>query len=310
MHQNKNKNLSVRVKKKAQTDMHIPVLLEEVLQTLAPKEGESYLDLTAGFGGHATAIIGRTEAWKRAVLIDRDKEAIDYLQERFKGTGVRLHNQNFMQASQELVSEHESFDIILADLGVSSMHLNEASRGFAISSEGPLDMRMDQSQELTAQTIVNTYSEAELEKLLREYGEEPQAKKIANWMVENRPITTTSQLSALVARAWPTRSRRHPATRTFQALRIAVNEELKLLELSLPIWFELLNPGGRLGVISFHSLEDRIVKRALANVSGDRYDADFRLLNRHPITASPEEIVFNPRSRSAKFRGVVKIKTS
>ena len=169
-------------------------------------------------------------------------------------------------------------------------------------------MRMDQEQSLTAETIVNTYSEADLAELIHRYGEEPKARQIARLIVGGRPFTTTTDLATTVAKAWPGHSRIHPATRTFQALRIAVNNELELLEHSMPLWLRLLKPGGRIGIISFHSLEDRIVKRVLGEVSGDRYDADYRLLTKRPVTASPNELVFNPRARSAKLRAAVKIK--
>src|SRR5690606_33091357 len=151
------------------------------------------------------------------------------------------------------------------DLGVSSPHLNQASRGFSLQSDGPLDMRMDTTQSLTAEKVVNTYSREELADILRRYGEEPKAQKIASLIVSNRPITTTKQLADIAAKAWPSHSKIHPATRTFQAIRVAVNNELALLEKSWPIWLDqLLAPGGRIAIISFHSLEDRLVKQAFA----------------------------------------------
>ena len=287
---------------------HVPVLLEEVLQYLAPIEGESYLDLTAGYGGHASKILEQTHLPDEAVLVDRDLNAFHALKKQFGGTGVTLRHQDFLSASEELVREKKHFDVILADLGVSSPHLNEANRGFALQSSGPLDMRMDQSQSLTAETIVNNYSEAELADILWRYGEEPKARQIARLIVGNRPIMTTTDLARIVSKAWPGRSRTHPATRTFQAVRIAVNDELRLLEHSLPLWLELLEPGGRIGVISFHSLEDTLVKRLFGEASGDRYDASIQLLTKRPVTASPHELVFNPRARSAKLRAAAKIK--
>jgi 16S rRNA (cytosine1402-N4)-methyltransferase len=166
---------------------------------------------------------------------------------------------------------------------------------------------MDQSQELTAEQVVNTWSEADLTDILLRYGEEPHAKKIARFIVDNRPFATTAQLAAVAARAWPGRSRVHPATRTFQAIRIAVNDELGQLERSLPLWQQLLAPGGRLAVISFHSLEDRIVKRFMAEHGGDRYDAEWQILTKHAVMATPHELVSNPRSRSAKLRVAAKI---
>jgi 16S rRNA (cytosine1402-N4)-methyltransferase len=285
---------------------HIPVLLDEVLHCLNPRVGETYLDLTAGYGGHAAAVLEQTTNPKGATLVDRDSNAIAELTETFKGQKVELRQQDFLGASQDLEADERHYDVILADLGVSSPHLNEGERGFAIAHDGPLDMRMDQTQELSADTIVNTYSEADLSDIIWKYGEEPKSRQIARLIVGNRPMHTTGELALIVARAWPGRSRVHPATKTFQALRIAVNDELQLLEKALPIWLRLLNPGGRIAVISFHSLEDAIVKRTLQEVAGDRYDAEFRLLTKRPLTASPQELVFNPRSRSAKLRAAAK----
>ena len=299
MHQNKNQN---------KYKQHVPVLLNAVLQYLDPQVGESYLDLTAGYGGHAAAVLERVGSLASAVLVDRDQNAINVLQEMYGDSKVEIRQQDFLTATQELLTEGRKFNLILADLGTSSPHLNEGQRGFAIKADGPLDMRMDQSQELTAEAIVNNYSEAELTDLLRMYGEEPKAAMIAHAIVAARPLHRTSELAALVARIWPGYHRVHPATRTFQALRIAVNDELNLLQQSLPLWFELLEPGGRIAVISFHSLEDRLVKQALQEVAGERYDAELRLLTKHPVTATPSELVLNPRARSAKLRAAVKIK--
>ena len=281
---------------------HVPVLLNEVISYLDPKAGESYLDLTAGYGGHASEVLKRTGNYDDSVLVDRDENAINELTEQFNDTAVSIRSQDFLSASQELAYEGKQFDLILADLGVSSVHLNEGSRGFALSQTGPLDMRMDQRQALTAEEIVNSYSQAGIAELLKRYGEEPKARQIAELIVSNRPFSTTEQLASVVSRAWPGHSRVHPATRTFQALRIAVNDELGLLERSLPMWLELLKPGGRLAVISFHSLEDRLVKQVFKEASGDRYDADLRLLTKRPVTATQTELVSNPRARSAKLR--------
>lgn len=297
MHQNQNKH-----------QKHVPVLLGEVLKYLAPKQGDSYLDLTAGYGGHAQAILELTRNPSQAVLVDRDSQAVDELKQKFGRQGAGIRHQDFLTASEELAGQGQQIDVILADLGVSSPHLNEVDRGFTFQTSGPLDMRMDQTQELTAETIVNSYSEDELTYLIARYGEEPKARKIARAITRSRPLKSTSQLAELVAKARPGRSRIHPATRTFQALRIAVNDELDLLEKSLPLWLELLAPGGRLGVISFHSLEDRLVKQVFNGASGKRYDAQLKLLSRRPVTASSQEIVFNPRARSAKLRAAAKIK--
>ena len=288
--------------------MHLPVLLDEVLQYLSPTKGDSYLDLTAGYGGHASAVLEATGNYDQSILVDRDSFAIKQLQERFADSGIGIRQNDFYSASQELAREGRQFDCILADLGVSSPHLNEGTRGFAISSNGPLDMRMDQSQALTAAEIVNSYKVADLAAILKKYGEEPKANRIAQLIVDARPLNDTDELAQVVRKAWPGHSRVHPATRTFQAIRIAVNDELGLLERSLPIWLDLLKPGGRIAVISFHSLEDRMVKNIFTEVAGERYDADFRLLTKRPVTAQPKELVFNPRARSAKLRAAVKIK--
>jgi 16S rRNA (cytosine1402-N4)-methyltransferase len=301
MHQNNNQN---------QEEQHIPVLIDAVLDCLDPQAGETYLDLTAGYGGHASAILERTNTYGSSVLVDRDSNAIATLQRKFTDQPVKILQNDFLAASQQLASEGQKFDLILADLGVSSPHLNEAHRGFTLKNSGPLDMRMDQRQALTAETIVNTYSETELADILYRYGEEPKARQIARMITEARPIETTAELAEVIKKAWPGHSRTHPATRSFQAIRIAVNDELGMLQKALPIWLEqLLAGGGRIAIISFHSLEDRIVKQQLAHSAGNRYDADLRLLTKRPITASYTETVYNPRARSAKLRAAVKIKT-
>lgn len=298
MHQEENQN-----------PLHIPVLLKQVLTYLDPQEGESYLDLTGGYGGHASAVLERTHNPAHTTLVDRDPAAIEQLGIRFTGQGITLLHADFLTASEKLKEQGSQFDLILADLGVSSPHLNQASRGFSLKSDGPLDMRMDQTQSLTAEQVVNTYDVTELTAILRRYGEEPRAKAIATLIVEHRPITTTHQLAAIVAKAWPGYSKVHPATRTFQALRIAVNDELELLRKSIPIWiYDLLAPGGRIAIISFHSLEDRLVKQALAEAGGERYDATIRLLSKKPVTGDEHEIVYNPRARSAKLRAAAKQK--
>jgi 16S rRNA (cytosine1402-N4)-methyltransferase len=207
----------------------------------------------------------------------------------------------------DLSKQERTFDLVLLDLGVSSPHLNTASRGFSFRFDAPLDMRMDQRQVLTADEVVNTYTAERLEEILRVYGEEPKAQRIAKMLVASRPVKTTTKLAEIVARAWPGHSRVHPATRTFQALRIAVNDELRQVKEALPVLLNLLAPDGRLAVITFHSLEDRIVKQTFAEMAGDRYDSEFRLLTRRPLQPSPEELVSNPRARSAKLRAVAKI---
>jgi 16S rRNA (cytosine1402-N4)-methyltransferase len=299
MHQNTNQN---------KNQQHVSVLLEQVLAYLKPQPGESYLDLTAGYGGHAIAVTELTGSLTQTVLIDRDINAIEELKKLFPDNTVNLRQQDYLSASRELIAQGQQFDLILGDLGVSSPHLNEGSRGFAINQSGPLDMRMDQSQELTAKTIINSFSESDLSDILYRYGEEPKSRQIARAIVKARPLDTTYELAEVVRKAWPGKSRVHPATRTFQALRIAVNDELSLLEKSLPLWLKLLKPGGRIAIISFHSLEDRLVKQALNEVSGNTYDASFKLLTKSPVMASNQEIVHNPRARSAKLRAAAKIK--
>jgi 16S rRNA (cytosine1402-N4)-methyltransferase len=251
----------------------------------------------------------RTLQDDQAVLVDRDQMAIDQLKHIFLGRGVQIIHKDFLSAAQDLLREERTFDVILADLGVSSPHLDRASRGFSFQTDAPLDMRMDQRQEQTAAEIVNDYDVEALEEILRVYGEEPKARRIAEALVAKRPIETTTQLASIVAHAWPGHSKTHPATRTFQALRIAVNDELTLLSEALPLWMDLLAPGGRLAVITFHSLEDRIVKNFFADTAGKHYDAVATQLTKKPAIPSHQELVFNPRARSAKLRAVAKIKT-
>lgn len=297
----------MQTKKPKQIEPHVPVLMNEVLSTLKPQNGDTYLDLTAGYGGHASEIFAKTNNFTNSVLVDRDENAILHLEDKFKGKRISIIKNDFYNAALNLIGEGKKFNMILADLGVSSPHLDRANRGFSIAINGLLDMRMDQNQALSADVIVNNYDVKEIAQILKEYGEEPKAYKIAQFIVEHRPIHTTHELATVVARAWPGHSRVHPATRTFQALRIAVNDELHLLEMSLSLWVQLLAPEGRLSVISFHSLEDRIVKRYFKDNS-DSYDADLVSITNKPVMADPIELVINPRARSAKLRAVAKIK--
>lgn len=291
-------------------NIHIPVLLDDVLKCLNPKKGEKYLDLTAGYGGHARKVLERTLQPSETTLVDRDQNAVAFLRAQEELRDSEIIHQDFLSATVALMEQGRTYDIILADLGVSSPHLDSADRGFSIRENGPLDMRMDQRQELTAGVIVNTYDEDDLVNLLRVYGEEPRARKIARFIVEHRPIGSTHELSQLIARAWTgSASRNHPAIRSFQALRVAVNDELGLLKAAMPKWVELLAPGGRIAIISFHSLEDRLTKEFFREYAGDRYDAPLRLLTKKPVTASEAELVSNPRARSAKLRAAAKINT-
>jgi len=283
-------------------------MLEQVMEFLAPKPGDSYLDLTAGYGGHAQEVMAITGKPDLAVLVDRDQSVVQGLEKLFPGSKKpRIINQDFFTASKELLEEGRKFDLILADLGVSSPHLNEGTRGFSFQHDGPLDMRMDQRGTLTAETIVNSYSKEDIASILKEFGEEPKANKIADKIIANRPLNSTSQLAQIVAQVWKGNSRVHPATRTFQALRIVVNDELSLLEASLPIWHKLLNDDGKIVIISFHSLEDRYIKRFFVEHGGNFYDSTLNLLTKHPIRAGPNELAFNPRARSAKLRAAAKI---
>lgn len=288
---------------------HIPVMLTEVMSVLDPKVGDKYLDLTAGYGGHAKAILERTLEPAGSVLVDRDEMAVAQLRLLFAGSGIQIIDQDYVTAARALIKMNLSFDLVLADLGVSSPHLDLASRGFSFRQDAPLDMRMDQRQTLTADFIVNNYKKAELIQILRDYGEEPKAVQIADRIIKHRPIHGSLQLAQIIAQAWPGYSKVHPATRSFQALRIAVNNELELLKTALPLWVDLLAPGGRLVVLSFHSLEDRIVKRFFQELAGDRFDTDIKLLTRKPMVPGAQELVFNPRARSTKLRAVAKQKT-
>lgn len=297
------------MKQKHQNKKHQAVLIEAVLQYLAPRPGESFLDLTAGYGGHAEAILKRTLKPELVTLIDRDESAINYLRDIFSDQAVNLVNQDFLSASESLQSSGKKFDLILADLGVSSPQFDDKERGFSVLQNGPVDMRMDQGQSLKASDVVNGYSEQELTRIFKDYGEEPKAARIAKLIVAARPIADTQQLASIIKRAWPGHSRLHPATRVFQALRIEVNREIDQLADALPIWVDLLNPGGRIAIISFHSLEDRLVKNVFRDLSSSKYDAILELLTKHPISASRNEIVTNPRARSAKLRAAAKINT-
>lgn len=287
-------------------NQHTPVLLREVLQYLAPEKGDTLLDVTAGYGGHAAAILDVTSQDRHSVLVDRDENAINQLKTRFKGKDVKILHDDFAHATQNLSGK--KFNLILADLGVSSPHLDNASRGFSFQLDGPLDMRMDSSKGLTAAEIVNSSSVETLADMLKAYGDEPKAKRVAEAIAAKRPIHTTHELANIVATVYGGRGRykTHPATKTFQALRIVVNDELAQLRFALPLWLEMLETGGRIAVISFHSLEDRIVKEVFQEYGGNRYDATIKLLTKKPITGDNTEIVFNPRARSAKLRVAVK----
>lgn len=293
-------------KKHHHNNSHVPVLLDEVLKYLDPKSGESYLDLTAGYGGHASKILSNLGDASRMTLVDRDESAINSLQ-AFAKRGARIIHSDFATATRRLCEDGERFDMILIDLGVSSPHLNNSERGFSFMHDARLDMRMDPRQDLTAESIVNGYSKEQLEKILRSYGEEPRYRAVAEAIIESRPITRTSQLAEVVEQTYGRRGKTHPATRTFQAIRIAVNDELTQVENTLARIPDLLNDDGRVAVISFHSLEDRLVKQAFANESKSGYEARLKVLTKKPISGKTEQ-VFNPRARSAMLRAAAKIK--
>ena len=286
--------------------IHVPVLLEITLSKLQPVEGESYLDLTAGYGGHARAFLNRTDNYLNSVLVDRDENAIKTLGDLAE-KGVTLIHKDFVSAAQDLVKQGRKFDVILADLGVSSPQLDRAERGFSFRFDGPLDMRMDDTTEMTAADIINHASVDELVRLITLYGEETRSRAmhIAKAMVAHRPMTRTSELAELIERTVGRGGlKRHPATRTFQALRIEVNQELQQVKDVLPLLPQLLNPGGRVGIISFHSLEDRLVKHFFKEQSEAGYEAELMIPDKKVILGTAD--VHNPRSRSAKLRWAVK----
>ena len=289
-------------------EIHIPVLLNDVVRSLAPKPGERYLDLTAGYGGHADKILEVTQNYNAAVLNDRDQNAIDYLNAKYQKVKPVFMHDDFYSTALRLVENGDKFDMILADFGVSSPQLDNLERGFSFTKEARLDMRMDESQELDAWTVVNHWSERKLCDIFERYGEERpgRAKLLAREIVFNRPIDTTTQLAELIKSKSPY-SHTHPATKIFQAIRIAVNDELGIIEKTLPLLPKLLNKGGRVAIISFHSLEDRLVKDYFKEVSSLGLESELKILTKKPIVAAEDELVNNPRARSAKLRVAEKI---
>ena len=303
---------------------HLSVMLPEVIAALEPERGGVYVDCTAGGGGHSLEIAKRLPEGSRLICLDQDDDALDACRVRLAGfmDRVTLVKSNFrdLDAALDLCGA-EKLDGALWDLGVSSHQLDDGDRGFSYSKDAPLDMRMDRSASLTARDVVNTYSEAELARILRDWGEERFASRIARKICEireNTPIETTTELAAAVSEAIPAGARQreaqNPARRTFQAVRIEVNGELSAIEPSLRAAAERMNPGGRLAVITFHSLEDRIVKDVFRSLSmGCTCPPEFpvcvcgkkpvlKLLSKKPETPGEEELKINPRSRSAKLR--------
>jgi 16S rRNA (cytosine1402-N4)-methyltransferase len=303
-------------------DTHIPVLYHEVLQLLRPQPNGRYLDATLGAGGHTAGILQASAPIGRVLAFDRDPEAIAYARQQLDQYGRRVTYVNdsyAAMAQQAPANGFTDFDGILLDLGLSSRQLDNAERGFSFMRDGPLDMRFDTTQGETAADLINNLSAAELADIFWRYGEERRSRRLAQAIVDNRPFTNTRQLADLVAAQVKGRERIHPATRIFQALRIATNRELEAVETGIPAAIELLKPGGRIAVISFHSLEDRFVKHLFRRLSqgctcppqqpictcGGK--ATLRLITRKAVKASETEIDQNPRSRSARLRVAEKI---
>jgi 16S rRNA (cytosine1402-N4)-methyltransferase len=297
--------------------LHLPVLLNEVLDGLQVKAGGTYIDCTLGAGGHARAILESSTPNGRLLGIDQDPAAIRLSEGQLGSYGERVTLVRDSFVRLEANASAEGFipsDGVLLDLGVSSLQLHNGERGFSLQTDGPLDMRMDPSGEITAEHLVNELTEAELAHIIVKYGEERKAKAIARAIVRGRPVRTTLQLARVVARAAGRRGRIHPATRTFQALRIAVNGELEALSKVLPQTVAVLATGGRVAIISFHSLEDRLVKEFMTRESRDcicppevpvcacAHKRTLRILSKKPARPTEEEVRQNPRSRSARLR--------
>ncbi len=298
---------------------HLPVMLREVLAALNVRPGGRYVDATVGGGGHAFAIMEAAAPGGTLLGIDRDADALEAARRRLApfGDDVRLVQGSFADIAS-ICGEFAYAPVhgIVLDLGLSTLQLEEGERGFSFQQEGPLDMRFDRAQDVTAAEIVNEYSEQELADVIWRYGEEQQSRRIARRIVERRPLRTTTELAKVVEEAVGGRVRRqsHPATRTFQALRIAVNQELLSLDTVLPQAYGLLGDLGRLAVLSYHSLEDRLVKEFIRRESRDcicpprqpvctcGHKAGLRAISHGAVRPSPDEVATNPRSRSARLR--------
>lgn len=291
---------------------HVPVLLQQAIEFLSVRAGGTYVDCTLGLAGHSAEIARRLGAEGTLIGFDRDPEALVLAKARL----ARIANELGPSAPRftligeafSTIESHvqpASVDGILADFGVSSLQLDEARRGFSFMADGPLEMRMDTRQQLTAEQVVNEANERELADLIYEYGDERRSRRIARAIVRGRPVTTTGQLARIVAHAAPAmkQDRIHPATRTFQALRIYVNRELDEIKSLMEAAPRLLKPSGRLVVISFHSLEDRIAKDSLRDGARQKI---WEILTKKPVTADEEETEHNPRSRSAKLRAAAR----
>ncbi|MEX0919447.1 MAG: 16S rRNA (cytosine(1402)-N(4))-methyltransferase RsmH [Parcubacteria group bacterium] len=292
--------------------MHKSVLLQESVDALDLKEGEVYLDGTLGSGGHTAEVVRRFGSRVRVIGLDQDREALERSEKVLRNLleDIYLKQANFKDLDKILEElKIDSVDAILLDLGFSSDQIEESGRGFSFQKDEPLDMRMSE-EGFTAATILNSWDEDAIELILRGFGEEEHSKKIARAIVERRelkPFETTFDLVQTILEAKPKRfySKTHPATKTFQALRITVNEELRNLEIGLEKGFQALKSGGRFSIISFHSLEDRIVKNFFRNLVQEE---SAKAITKKPLTASEEEVRDNPRSRSAKLRVIEKLK--
>ena len=302
--------------------LHQPVLYQEIIHALQPKSPGRYIDGTVGAGGHARGILEACAPDGCLLGFDLDPQALALARETLAPYGKRVilaqaSYLSLLETMQQL--GWDTVDGIVLDLGVSSMQLDTPERGFSFQTEAPLDMRFNREVGLSAAQLINTTPEGDLADLLFEYGEEPRAKRIAKMIVQERPVMTTLQLAGIVKKVYPGYSRIHPATRTFQAIRIWVNDELSVLKQALPRIVQALRPGGRLAIISFHSLEDRIVKEFLRQESKDwinppyekiyevERSATLREITRRPITPGADEIQSNPRARSAKLRVAEKL---
>ncbi len=294
---------------------HEPVLLDEVVAALSPRSGGRYIDGTVGSGGHSRQLLELSSPDGQLLGIDLDVQALRLAREVLGQYGARVHLVHGSFADLGAIASDQGFypaDGVLLDLGLSTMQLSDPERGFAIQLDGPLDMRFDLSADRTAADLVNTLREAELADIIYRYGEERKSRRIARAIVRARPLHSTRELADLVVRVVRRRGRIHPATRLFQALRIEVNDEIRVLAQGLEEAVDVLAPGGRLAVIAFHSLEDRVVKnyfrqQARGDDSGGR--PTLRLVTRKPIRPSQAERERNPRSRSAKLRVAEKLAT-
>jgi len=305
---------------------HVPVLADEVREALAVRPGDTVVDATFGAGGHSALLAADLQGRGKLIAIDRDPTVRTYFErlERRSGLQARLLRGDFSVVLPQLAENGVQADAILLDLGVSSMQLDRPERGFSYATDAPLDMRMDSSQDLDARAIVNEWPEKELVSIFRRYGEERYARQIAKAIVRRRrsePFERTGELVDVIKASIPAPARfgeGHPAKRVFQALRIAVNDELSSIEVALPAALDMLRPGGRLAVIAFHSLEDRIVKQFLRDrergctcppdfpVCVCGHEPELRAIQRRPVRPSEAEVAANPRAASARLRAAIK----